>query len=139
MNWILVFKLCLGIWLWIMPLAVFCQSKTSMINRWIFTLLFRNKISYGNIVTGGGWYFTMNTNLMIHFFTFIKIIGIIVSCSSIMIILFIFIIRCRLIMWLLLLSMIIINGTGWFERMLTLFWNIFTRAVQLMLYKYSQK
>ena len=79
----------------------------------------------------------MNSTLMIHFFYFIRIIGRNVSCGSIMVIQLAFIIRCNLIVWYL--SMIIIGDNGCFLIITTPFFIVFTRAVWLMIYQYSQK
>ena len=95
--------------------------------------------NYGNMFSGGGWYSNTNTTLMIQFFHFIFIIGGGLTCNSIMMILLSFFIRCRLVMWYILLYTTIIGGTGCFLITPTLFWIVFTRAVWLILYKYSQK
>ena len=79
----------------------------------------------------------MNSTLMIHFFYFIRIIGRNVSCGSIIVIQLAFIIRCNLIVWYL--SMIIIGDNGCFLIITTPFFIVFTRAVWLMIYQYSQK
>ena len=87
----------------------------------------------------GGWYSTMNSIFMIHFSPFMQTTGRKFLCNYITKILLIFIIKCRLIMWSLLCSMIIIGGTGCSTRTSIFFYIIFTRAVWLMLYKYPQK
>ena len=102
---------------------------------------FLNFYSVKSCITGKknleSWYSTMNYNLMIHVFPIMKIIGSIFFCSSVMTVLLSFIISCRLIIWYLLWFTIIIGGTGCFTWTPIPFWFIFTRAVWLMLYKYS--
>ena len=72
-------------------------------------------------------------------FPFIHIIGRNVICSYIMMILLTFIIMCRLKMWYLLWSTIIIGVTGCFTITPIPLWIILTTSVWIMLYKYSQK
>ena len=118
-----------------LPSKKFQNKKVDIFNMFLFW----NSSNYGTVFSGGGWYSTMDATFMIHFYPFICIIGRSVSWSYIMKILLRFIIMRGLIMPSLLLSTIIIDGTGCFTITPILLWIIFTGVVWLMLYKYPQK
>ena len=81
-----------------------------------FISLFGSKINYWNMFYVGGWYSTMNDILIVWIFYFVHIVGRNVLCSSTMIILLMFIIMCRLIMWYILYSKIMVSMYTSLER-----------------------
>ena len=108
----------------------FCCCRTYRRKRWFLNiLLLMKKSNYGNMFSWGVWYSYMNDTLMIHSHTFICIIGRSFQYSSIMTIILTLIIRCKLVIWSLLLSTIITGGTKWFTITPTLVRDIFTRSV----------
>ena len=140
-NWILIFQLQTGMWFWLMHIAVLCNQITTIRKWWlkINILLFSDKWKYQNMFYVGNFYSNMNAILKIHFPHILIIIGKNVSRSSIMTILLTFIKSCRLIIWYMLWSTIIIAGTGCFTRIPIPFCIIFNIEVWLKLSKYSQK
>ena len=138
---IFLFKVGIGLWMWVMHLAVFYHHRTSRKKRWILNVMFQlgNMRDYRNALYVGCWYSTMNATLMINFPPFICIEQGSVSWSSIMLILLTFIILRSLIICSLLLSKIIPGGTGCFSITQTVFCIIFTGEVWLTLYKHIHK
>ena len=93
----------------------------------------------GNIFYGGCWYSSVNVTTMILFFTSICIKLIIVLWSSIITILLLVITSWRLMKGPMILSTVILGGTGYFQQKPILFWIIFRRTTWLMLFKHTGK
>ena len=123
-----------------MHLIDFCHWSFRR-NKSIFHVMFLYGImrGYGEINSGGCCYSNINYTLMIIFFTSICIERRGILCSSFMTVLLMFVILWRLIILYLLLSTIILGGTGCFPRTSIVFWFIFTRAVWFTLYTHTQK
>ena len=112
---ILLFHILLDACKWLITLAVFSpwtsRKKGSILDAMLLYGFIRY---YWNIFFGWHWYSTMNATTMLWFFDSVCIKRRIVLWSSILLILPTVIILWRLMKWPLLLSTIILGGTGFF-------------------------
>ena len=130
----------LDICTWLIPIPVFCHW-TDRIKRCIFHVVFQDRFIgyYGDILIGSSWYSTMNFTMMLWFFVYLCIKGIIFLVSSILSTLLTVVILWRLLKLHLLFCRIILVGTGLLPWTPIMLWIIFKIAECLTLYKNTRK